>query len=115
MGASLAHPPVPLQHLAQALFLQPALPSLDLSSPMVVMGWRKGMKPKLYWKTPLPWKRGREMPMIFCSRFWIPRSQVPGVFSTWLNRLFSPKEKIGTRAALGDTGEGTWTNPERHG
>ena len=58
------------------------------------------MKPKLYWKTPRPWKRGREMPMIFCSRFWTRRSKVPEVFSTWLNRLFSPKEKIGTSAAL---------------
>lgn len=63
------------------------------------------MSPKLYWKIPRPWKRGREMPMIFCSRFWTQRSQVPYVFSTWLNRLFSPKEKIGTRAALEDTGE----------
>lgn len=74
--------------------------SLDGSSPMVVMGWRKGMRPKLYWKTPRPWKTGRETPMIFCSRFWTQRSQVPDVFSTWLNRLFSPKEKTGTSAAL---------------
>lgn len=70
------------------------------------------MRPKLYWKTPRPWKRGREMPMIFCSRFWMQRSQVPEALSTWLNRLFSPKEKTGTRAAL--EGEEGWKKPGRH-
>lgn len=77
------------------------------------MGWRKGTRPKLYWKTPLPWKSGREMPMIFCSQFWIQRSQVPGVFSTWLNRLFSPKEKIGTRAALEGHRRGHMEGPRK--
>lgn len=109
----LSYPQVPCS--IQALFLQPAPAGLDLSSPTVLMGLRKGMRPKLYWKTPRPWKRGREMPMIFCSRFWTRRSKVPEVFSTWLNRLFSPKEKIGTSAALEGHRGGSMGHPERQG
>lgn len=43
--------------------------------------------------------------MILCSQSWHQRSQEPDKFSTWSNASFSPKEKIGTRAALRTTGE----------
>ena len=47
--------------------------------------------------------------MIFCSRSWMRRNQEPGEFSTWSNSSFSPKEKIGTRAALeGDRRDYVW-------
>lgn len=50
--------------------------------------------------------------MIPCSQFWTQRSQEPEEFSTWSNKSFSPKEKIGTRAALeGSRAQGAGGGP----
>lgn len=49
---------------------------------------------------PRAWKRGREIPMMLCSRSCVHRSHVPLWFSTWSNTSFSPKENTGTRWAL---------------
>ena len=47
--------------------------------------------------------------VVFRSWSWNQCSQEPGEFSTWSDMSFSPKEKIGTRAALaGDRREGVW-------
>lgn len=51
-------------------------------SPKVWMGLRKGRSPKLYWKTPLAWKRGRASPMSFCSRSCPARMREPSGFGT---------------------------------
>lgn len=68
------------------------------------------MRPKEYWKIPRAWKRGREIPMILCSRSCVHRSQLPLWFPTWSNSSFSPKENIGTRWALKKQ-TSTWVHP----
>ena len=50
-----------------------------------------------------------EAPTIFRICSWNQCNQEPRKFSIWSNMSFSPKEKMGTRAALeGDKREGMW-------
>lgn len=79
--------------------------------PTVCMGFLYGSSPKLYWKTPLAWKRGMATPIILWRRSCMRRRAEPAGFSIWSKSSFSPNEKTGTSHALHTNTRVQWSNP----
>lgn len=73
--------------------------------PTVCMGFLYGRRPKLYWKTPLAWKRGKATPMILWKRSCTRLRVEPAGFSIWSKSSFSPNENTGTNHALKTTAD----------
>ena len=66
----------------------------------VWIGLLYGSNPKVYWKTPRPWKSGGANPISSFTFVCQWRSAEPEGLLTWSYKSFSPKENTGTKDAL---------------
>lgn len=64
----------------------------------VLMGFRRGISPKEYWKNPRPTNAAGAIPVVALTHSWKRRNFEPGGLGGWSNRSSSPKLMTGTSA-----------------